>query len=57
MASKGEWSDRITGAVWGQSLLQMLTEAGFVEARIHGWIGYHTSSRTEGALITARKPE
>jgi hypothetical protein len=42
--------------VWGRSLLEMLTDAGFVEARIHGWTGYHTSPCTEGALITARKP-
>ena len=36
--------------MWGRSLLQMLAEAGFVEGRIHGWTGYHTSSCTEGAL-------
>jgi hypothetical protein len=40
----------------GQSPLKTLTEAGFIESRIHGWTGYRTSSRTEGALITARKP-
>jgi hypothetical protein len=34
----------------------MLAEAGFVEGRIHGWTGYHTSSCTEGTLITATKP-
>jgi hypothetical protein len=34
----------------------MLAEAGFVEARTHGWTGYRTSSCTEGALVTARKP-
>jgi hypothetical protein len=34
----------------------MLAEAGFVEGRIHGWTGYHTSSCTEGALITAMRP-
>ena len=42
--------------MWGRSLLQMLTEAGFVKARIHGWTGYYTSPCTEGALITATKP-
>jgi hypothetical protein len=42
--------------VWGRSLLQLLGEAGFVEGRIHGWTGYHTSSCTEGALVSARKP-
>jgi hypothetical protein len=42
--------------VWGRSLLQLLAEAGFVGARTHGWTGYHTSSCTEGALVTARKP-
>jgi SAM-dependent methyltransferase len=56
VAQKGAWSDWITGAVWGRSLLQLLAEAGFDEGRIHGWTGYHTSSCTEGALITARKP-
>jgi hypothetical protein len=35
----------------------MLTGAGFVEATIHGWTGYHTSSQTEGALVTAQKPK
>jgi hypothetical protein len=34
----------------------MLAEAGFVEGCIHGWTDYHTSSCTEGASITARKP-
>jgi hypothetical protein len=34
----------------------MLTGAGFVEGRVHGWTGYRTSSCTQGALITARKP-
>jgi hypothetical protein len=34
----------------------MMAEAGFVEARTHGWTGYRTSSYTEGALVTARKP-
>ena len=42
--------------MWGRSLLQMLADAGFVEATIHGWTGYRTSSFTEGGLITARKP-
>jgi hypothetical protein len=40
-----------------RSLLQMLTEAGFVGATIHGWTGYHTSSCTEGVLVMAQKPE
>jgi hypothetical protein len=31
----------------------MLAEVAFVEC--HGWTGYHTSSCTEGALISARK--
>jgi hypothetical protein len=35
----------------------MLAEAGFVDAKIHGWTGYSTSSSTEGALVTARKLE
>jgi hypothetical protein len=34
----------------------MLADAGFIEATFHGWTGYRTSSRTEGALVTARKP-
>ena len=34
----------------------MLAEAGFTGATFHGWTGYHTSSCTEGALITAMKP-
>jgi hypothetical protein len=34
----------------------MLAEVGFVEARTHGGTGYRTSSCTEGALVTARKP-
>jgi hypothetical protein len=42
--------------VWERSLLQMLTEAGFVEPTFHGWTGYFTSSYTQGGLITARKP-
>jgi hypothetical protein len=34
----------------------MLTDAGFTEARFHGWTGYRTSSLTQGGLVTARKP-
>jgi arsenite methyltransferase len=57
VAKKGEWPDCIAGAIWRKSLLEMLTDAGFVDARFHGWTGYHTSGSTEGALVTARKPE
>ena len=42
--------------MWGRSLLQMLTRAGFTGAAIHGWTGYHTSAQTEGVLVTALKP-
>ena len=35
----------------------MLVEAGFVEAKVHGWTGYRTSSCTQGALVSARKPQ
>jgi protein-S-isoprenylcysteine O-methyltransferase Ste14 len=34
----------------------MLANAGFTEARFHGWTGYRTSSCTQGGLVTARKP-
>jgi hypothetical protein len=34
----------------------VLTEAGFVERHLPGGTGYPTSSCTEGALISARKP-
>jgi protein-S-isoprenylcysteine O-methyltransferase Ste14 len=34
----------------------MLADAGFTEARFHGWTGYRTSSCTQGGLVTARKP-
>ena len=40
----------------GRSLLQMLAQAGFADAAFHGWTGYVTSSRTQGGLVTARKP-
>lgn len=42
--------------MWGRSLLTMLAEAGFVEARLLGWTGYRTSAYTQGALVTASKP-
>jgi hypothetical protein len=34
----------------------MLGDAGFAEAKFHGWTGYRTSSLTQGGLVTARKP-
>jgi len=34
----------------------MLTDAGFTEAKFHGWTGYRTSSCTQGRLVTAQKP-
>jgi hypothetical protein len=42
--------------VWGRSFLQLLAEAGFVDARFHGWTGFRTSSLTRGAHVTAQKP-
>ena len=41
----------------GGPLLQMLADAGFTEATIHGWTGDQTSSCTQGGLVTARKPD
>ena len=40
----------------GRSLLQMLAEAGFADATFHGGTGSVTSSRTQGGLVTTRKP-
>jgi protein-S-isoprenylcysteine O-methyltransferase Ste14 len=34
----------------------MLTDAGFTDAAFRGWTGYVTSSRTQGGMVTARKP-
>jgi hypothetical protein len=34
----------------------MLTDAGFTDAKFHGWTGYRTSSFTQGGLVTACKP-
>jgi hypothetical protein len=34
----------------------MLSDAGFIDNRIHGWTGYNTSACTEGALISAIRP-
>jgi hypothetical protein len=41
--------------VWEQSLLDMLADVGFVEASFHGWTGYHTSTCTQVALVSARR--
>ena len=35
----------------------MLTDVGFDEVMFHGWTGYFTSPCTEGAMVSARKPE
>lgn len=56
VAQKGEWSNCIAGAIWERALVQMLTDAGFVNMRFHGWTGYRTSACTEGALVSASKP-
>jgi hypothetical protein len=34
----------------------MLAGVGFVDGRFHGWTGFRTSSLTQGAHLTARKP-
>jgi hypothetical protein len=34
----------------------MLADAGFTDAKFHGWTGYRTSAFTQGGLVTARKP-
>jgi hypothetical protein len=34
----------------------MLADGGFTDAAFRGWTGYSTSSFTQGALVTARKP-
>ena len=52
----GAQSERINGVMKERSLLEMLDEAGFVEAEFCGWTGYHTSPLTEGAMIVAQKP-
>jgi len=52
----GSWSGCIAGAIWSASLLSMLQDAGFVEAKFHGWTGYRTSPCTQGALASAKKP-
>jgi hypothetical protein len=39
-----------------RSLLEMLGAAGFVGAKVHGWTDYRTSSCTQGALVSAKKP-
>lgn len=33
----------------------MLTDAGFIDANLHGWTGFRTSAFTQGGLVTARK--
>jgi hypothetical protein len=38
------------------SFLQMLADAGFLDAKVHGWTGYRASPFTQGSLITAGKP-
>jgi hypothetical protein len=35
----------------------MLDQMGFNDVRFHGWTGYRTSSCTQGALISAVKPQ
>ncbi len=47
----------MAGAVWERSFLQMLADAGFVNVRFQGWTGLRTSSLTQGAHLTARKPD
>lgn len=47
----------MAGAVSERSFLEMLSEAGFVEARIADRIDYSTSEFTKGATVIARKPE
>jgi hypothetical protein len=34
----------------------MLADAGFLDVRFLGWTGFRTSSATQGAHLTARKP-
>jgi len=34
----------------------MLLAAGFTTIQFYGWTGYHTSSSTQGALVSAFKP-
>jgi hypothetical protein len=46
----------VAGAVWERSFLGMLADAGFVDGRFDGWTGFRTSSLTQGAHLTARKP-
>jgi hypothetical protein len=47
----------VAGAVSERSFLEMLSEAGFVEAKITGRTDYSTSEFTNGATVTARKSE
>ena len=54
-SSEGSWADCVAGTLRPDCYLQMLEEAGFLEAELVATTGYRTSPATIGAIFRARK--
>ena len=52
---KESWADCVAGTLKSDDLIQLLTNAGFVDVRITGTNHYKTSVSTIGATFSARK--
>lgn len=53
--SSESWADCVAGTLSGNTILQMLTDAGFLEVKLVGTNHYKTSESTVGATFSAIK--
>ena len=52
----GSWADCVQGTLLANKLLEIITNAGFINAELVELTGYRTSASTNGALMRALRP-
>ena len=56
VSETGSWADCVQGTLPPDNLLEIITDAGFIDAELVELTGYRTSASTNGALVRALRP-
>ncbi|MEN8108234.1 MAG: methyltransferase domain-containing protein [Pseudomonadota bacterium] len=56
VSEAGSWADCVQGTLLPDKLLEIITDAGFIDAELVELTGYRTSASTIGALVRALRP-
>ena len=56
VSEAGSWADCVQGTLLPDKLLEIITNAGFIDAELVELTGYRTSASTNGALVRALRP-